>query len=255
MTPSTRKLSIQTKLLLPEDERPSGFRAKAKAAVFTTYPRFNFNITTSLSQHLQVGSQPRLIVKVAPLLEESTTLRAPEIEVVSYVLKLKASTLVRAEKTLWREYEDSEDTTIWKHDSEAPSLRYQQYPVFNTVTLNAGNDWTTSLECSRIANVPPTFRTYNIRRTYSATVKIMLRCAGEKLENEISFRSTVLHPIERQVANVGGNEPGPSMGMRGGENLPQYEGQDLPSYEGSSNTTLLKTGPTELEGSANGKMG
>ena len=112
-----RKHVIESKLLLPEAQRPTGFRQRAKAAaLMTSYPRFVFELQTSFPKHIQVGAQLFFVVKAEPLLSDrnNTSRAAPDVEITNYIIKLKAITNVRSETASRKKVDDADSVTIYR---------------------------------------------------------------------------------------------------------------------------------------------
>lgn len=238
-----RKHIVQNRMLLPEAERPMGFKARAKAALtLNAYPRYPFNVNIQCPQHLQIGTIPVITIHVAPLPDDELCTMSghrPDVELLSYSIKIKAHTYVRCEKFLMREHRNQGDMTAYKYDSPAHTA---------PVTLDESNAWTVLAQGKMIdASVCPSFRTYNIRRTYIVATSITIRVAGEKIDTSATSGGIVIHPLDRNqgVWRPGMYDPGASASQQGNralfgedvDELPGYEGPTSPAYEGPISTT------------------
>lgn len=234
-----RRHVVQNRMLMPEAERPVGFKARAKAALTpNAYPRYPFNVNIQCPQHLQIGKNPVITINVAPLPDDQLCTmngQRPDVELLSYSIKIKAHTYIRCEKSLLREHTNQAAMLAYRYDS----------PVhFAPVTLEENNAWTVAAQGKIIdASICPSFRTYNIRRTYIVTTSITIRLAGEKIDTSATSGGIVIHPLDRNqgVWRPGMYDPAASMASQQGnralfaddedDELPGYEGPTSPAYE------------------------
>ncbi len=93
-------VTVRNALLLPEKDRPSGFRAKAKAAFDPRrYPTYAFTWQCIGPQHLYRGSPVRLQFRIQPD-DKNTAVVVPDVTLKNIEVKLEAITACRAEKVL-----------------------------------------------------------------------------------------------------------------------------------------------------------
>lgn len=177
---------LQNEYLLPEEDRPSGFRQKTKFMFSSeTYPVYMYNIITVAPKEAYMGQPLVFEVSIRPNLDKSTAPIHPEIRLSSFHAHLVAYTEVRAEHSLFSSPEsDTHDSLPWLNtqvlDQAAP--------------FSKANDYTKVVHTrDGVNNVCTPFSTYNIARWYVLKIEFKLAATGK----EETFKRTVpihIHP-------------------------------------------------------------
>ena len=119
----TGYISVKNELLLPEADRPTGFKQKAKAALSSDYfPTYSFDWECLAPRHLYFGQPAAFEIHIRPRENECTAVVIPDVHLSSLTAEVKAHTQVRAEKQLFTSPESSSDTTVSQADGYKPSL-------------------------------------------------------------------------------------------------------------------------------------
>jgi hypothetical protein len=167
-------------LLLPENKgRDLTFKEKTSSFFNSSkLPMWKFAVNVTFPTRIALGTQFLINFGIEHLPQRSTAPQAPEVELVSLYVSLKAVSIIQAEGMFSDHTDDSEDTLFKK--------------VWDNVGyFNKGEGWTKILRGTFPMNVPPTFSTYNIRRSYCLKVAAVLKCA-DKTFNFTNTRSALL---------------------------------------------------------------
>lgn len=234
---SRDQFAVQNEHLLPEADRPTGFKQKTKALFHANfYPAYPFGVSVSFPRHVYIGQPMRFQIEIRPLplLKEWTTEVVSQINKLpflleSYCITLTSTTHVRAERPTLSFSEPS------AHAMESMLIGMQ--PA-RGLLIGAGRCAHT-VETRSLADVPSTFSTVNIRRTYALRFRLVLTVAGEEFKVVREHPVIVLSPIDVGAADAG-QEAGSSATMQdpGLEDLPLYEASAQP---GPSNGTQVFT--------------
>jgi hypothetical protein len=139
----------------------------------------SFGITTSLPQQLIQGSTFPIRVKVDHLPQSSTTDDIPAVYLREMSLSATVTTSGRAEANFrrWISLESDEEQTL-ASENNLDMLLYDEI-----TSLGPG---TTPVELGRLFNfrcfLAPDFHGYNLKRTYTLRLKLVLQCGGETQE-------------------------------------------------------------------------
>lgn len=92
-------VAVKNELLLPEADRPTGFKQKAKAAFSSDYfPTYSFDWTCVAPRDLILGQPAVFEVRIRPREQECTAPLIPDVRLTSFNATIVAHTQVRAEK-------------------------------------------------------------------------------------------------------------------------------------------------------------
>lgn len=199
-------IRVQSKYLLPEADRPRGFRERTKAALNPTayYPVAVFGWSCAVpTQVCRDGDAAvQLRVRAWPRFEESTTTTAstagggskmtmPEIRLLRCAVRVVAHTGARAEIHFvsCHDAEGHEDVASWSSLPDPTPFR-------------EADGWTKTLGTVALGRrVPSTFRTVNIARYYRMHVAVSFALpGGETRDFKEILPLTVLPPLARAQA-------------------------------------------------------
>lgn len=216
-------VSITNELLLAEEDRPSGFKQKAKGkamAVFSSgyYPKYTFDWKCFGPRHLYSGHPATFQVHITPRENECTAVAIPEIYLTAFTVAVKAATAVRAERRFLTTPESRGQCTI-------ATLMGM---IDDTGPFSKSNDWTKSVVTEHITEVPSSFRTVNISRSYSIQVRLVFKLTGKYRDFGESYQVFIHPPLQvaDSEAAVASSSARPmAEGEMGdpGSTLPQYE--------------------------------
>jgi len=209
---------IQNEHLLPESDRPMGFKEKAKALFKSDYyPGYHFDVSFSAPRHLYLDENLMFEVSLHPDMKLSTAPVTPEVQLVACSASLKAQTVARAEQQLFTEPESEGNEIV----VVLSALDRRLLPC----PLSKANEFTKQLSLGPLTGVPSTFATFNIARSYTLEFKIRLEGANKHFDVERTFPVTVHPPIK------GGVDGGCDAAVAGPSNAPNSEvTAQLPAY-------------------------
>lgn len=106
-------VSVSNELLVPLEQRPSGFKQKMKVA-FTSnnFPQYMFQWRYVGPQHIHLLEPVRFNVSIKPIPESCTAPLVPDVILVRFLLEIKANTFVRADRQLFTSPEADAETTL-----------------------------------------------------------------------------------------------------------------------------------------------
>lgn len=220
----TRRICVSNAHLLPPGDRPSGLKEKTKALFSSDYyPRHIFEATFSSPQHLYVSSRPRFSISIRHL-DDSTAPVVPDVILKSFSVSLKAYTEVRAEKQIFSEPTSHGDESLWG------SVKGVIGP------FEKSRDWTWDVRATTIPpRIPPSFKTYNINRSYRLKVSWIVRCAEKDFTLEQSHNVILKSPLMGDSsAEQGTSQQGYENFTEMGDVLPGQDPQSedrLPTYQ------------------------
>ena len=184
--------SVKNEFLLPEADRPTGFRQKAKAAFSSDYyPTYAFDWFVTGPAHLYLGQPMVFQVRIKPRENECTAIVIPDVQLSHFSVEIRAITDVRAERQIFSTPESHSDevkaTLRGVPDSAGP--------------FSKANDWSKTINTHKLTGLCSTFRTYNISQSYSMKIRGAFTLAGKTKEFDIDKSVTIHPPIE--TANEG----------------------------------------------------
>ncbi|MBE7158696.1 MAG: hypothetical protein INR62_09735 [Rhodospirillales bacterium] len=232
-------MDLSNEFLLPENERPSGFRQKAKAAFSSDfYPHYAFTWTLVVPRYIYLGQPIPFEIQVQVREDQCTAPVIPDILLKQFTAVLSSHTIVRAEKQFISNPEAGHDDILARltgeHDNRRP--------------FDKAHDWTKKITIPPLPpdRFTPSFKTVNISHTHSVEIKILLQAACKNISFEKRFLIDVLPPFlpprqshEAAVSSsaaasalLGHSAPPPPLAqeVQGVEEaLPRYE-EGLPEY-------------------------
>ncbi|KAK4630043.1 uncharacterized protein CLAFUR5_07758 [Fulvia fulva] len=219
ITSFTNQAKVQTEHLLPEDQRPSGFKQKAKA-VFTSshFPTFAVEITCTHPQHIFPGQQLSFEVALRRLDDETSASFFPEVTLEQFKAEIVAYTSVdTSQRRVGR------GTCRDKHVVQTMT-RHPGGPI----DLSKGNDHTAVITTDPIRNHPSSFSHHTVSRQYNLRLFMQFKIAnkGIRLNRECGI---VMVPTPLDYSTATGwdappAEAGPSTATDSHEDeLPTYE--------------------------------
>lgn len=214
---------ISNENLLPEEDRPSGFRQKAKAKLRDDpYPHYNFNWELTAPQEIHLGQPMAFEVVVKPREEECTAIIIPEINVKRLFAPLVGHTVVRAEKQFISSPEAGHDEQVQFLTAVPDDIR----------PFSKSGNWRKTFQTAALPDsVPSSFRTVNISQTYTMKLSLLFEVAGTTVAWKKELPMTVIPPVADGNGQVPSSSvPADSSGQAGEEEAPpQYE-EEPPDY-------------------------
>ena len=260
-------VSVSNELLLPEEDRPSGFRAKMKAKLrHDTYPTYSFDWACLIPRHLYIGQPCAFELHIRPREEACTAGVIPEVTVSDFAVQLVRQTTVRGGKGLLTSPEAgcSDDLTLrhYMNDERPFSKANDWSKTVNTQEIGVGRQFPrhgrrpvpytcddakpsngiksgyphTYATTGSITtwqpkeNLASTFQVYNVSQKYTLKWKLGFSAAGQTEKYE-GVSLVTLHP-PLQEPGSGATESSASVG--GPSNRPLDLGdveEALPQYE------------------------
>lgn len=205
---------VQNEHLVPEDDRASGFKQKAKAMFKSDYyPEYHFNVHTKYPGHIFVGQPLTFEIAIRPNESLCTAPITPEITVHAFNANIIAHTEVRAERSLLAEPESSGNETVAKLtgrliDSKEP--------------FSKAKDYTKVIKTPAVTGIPTSFSTFNISHTYTLELKYGIMAAKKVFKISKQIRVIVFPPLDLPPEPSAAGSSSRSM-EEAAAPLPQYE--------------------------------
>ncbi|KAI0528335.1 hypothetical protein GGR58DRAFT_519127 [Xylaria digitata] len=220
---------VSNELLLPEADRPAGFRQKTKALFGAGhFPAYGFDWVCLAPRELYLGQPACFEVRIKPREKECTATLIPEIWLKFFHVKIMAHTKVRADKTIFSCPESEGNYTVFEAmgaiDSKGPfSKANDNTKIVNTQALGTG----------RIGAFTSSFATYNISQEYSVRINFEFEVTGKLKNIDKEYAVKILPPLEAPAppppAATGGPSSQPPNAENKASDLPPYD--TLPPYE------------------------
>ena len=210
--------SVKNEFLLPEADRPTGFKAKAKAAFSSDYyPTYSFDWTITAPQHLYLGQPLPFEVAIRPR-ESNTAVLTPEVNLSSFNIIIRTIVNARADKQIFTSPEAHSD-------EETMTLRAV---MAEAGPFSKANDWTKTLNTRELRGLCTAFKTPNISVSHRMKIRGTFTLAGKTKEFEREFVITIHPPLERSNGQASSSEvAGSSSQAYGMESLeaalPEYD--------------------------------
>ncbi|KAF2724810.1 hypothetical protein K431DRAFT_281763 [Polychaeton citri CBS 116435] len=197
---------VRNELLMREEDRPAGFRQKAKFAFKSdSYPTYAFDWICSVPQHWYVGQPVSCEVRISPRVEECTAAVIPEVKLVDFSVQVREMTVVRAERVFLSTPESRGENTTGHYHGQ---LRGGN-------VFSKANDWTKIVTTRELDNCTSNFRTFNISQTHSFTVSFSFLVAGKHKSFSRENPIVVHPPLQQPHANIEAAQVGSSATARG----------------------------------------
>jgi hypothetical protein len=214
---------IQHSSLLPVDERPQGFKQKAKAMFSSSsFPVLLLDVYCIYPPYLYASQLPRLEISVRKDDAHTTATYMPDITLVALSMQLIAITNVDSRHRILGSSECHDTRTV--QTFQRTSIR--------PVELTKVNDFATKVDLDRVATHSSSFVHAKVSRQYLLKIEMKFNVADKpfKMTKEQDV-IVVPPPLDEHLDYT---EPPPMAGpscMHGEEQLPSYqeaqEGLDL----------------------------
>ncbi|KAI3326828.1 hypothetical protein HD806DRAFT_418765 [Xylariaceae sp. AK1471] len=221
-------VSVKNELLLPESDRPSGFKQKTKALFGAGhFPTYAFDWVCLAPKDIYLGQPVCFEVQIKPREHECTATLVPEVRLKYFGIEINAHTQVRAHRTIFRCPESEGNYKICQMvgviDNSGPfSKANENTKVVNTQALGGG----------KMGTFASSFATYNISQAYTIKISFAFEITDKVKHIDKEYGVIIHPPLETAPPPVAGSA-GPSSQAPNTENmacdLPQYE--PLPPYE------------------------
>ncbi|KAI0153276.1 hypothetical protein GGR57DRAFT_150468 [Xylariaceae sp. FL1272] len=219
-------VSVSNELLLPEADRPSGFKQKTKALFGAAhFPTYAFDWVCTAPKHLQSGQAARFDVKIIPRESECTAVLVPDVHWTCLFLEVKALTQVRAEAGLLSTPESEGNYTVCNMRC-FPADR-QPFSKANGFTKSIITQIDTTQQ-----NFSPSFSTFNITQSYSMELNLAFSVTGKNKAFKKQYPVYIYPPAECPIAPAPPSLEAPP--VQETPPLPQYE--QPPSYSKAENS-------------------
>lgn len=202
---------VQNEHLVPEDDRASGFKQKAKAMFKSDYyPEYHFEVHTKYPGHIYLGQPMTFEISIKPIESRCTAPITPEITMCAFNADINAYTEARAERIMFGEPESNGHDCVAKMtgrliDSKEP--------------FSKAKDYTKIITTPEVRGIPTSFSTFNINRTYTLELKYTIIAATKGFKVSKQIRVIVFPPLDLPAAApVAGPSSGPVA-----PSLPEYE--------------------------------
>ncbi|KAI1300555.1 hypothetical protein F5Y03DRAFT_363742 [Xylaria venustula] len=228
-------VSVRNELLLPESERPAGFRQKTKALFGAGhFPIYAFDWSCLAPTQVHIGQPMCFEVNIKPRENESTAALIPQVQLKHFQIEISAHTQVRAHTSIFRSPGAEGNYTVCQmmgvKDSNEPfSKANDNTKIINTEPLGTR---------SRVGLFATSFATYNISHAYSCKISFAFQLTDKMKYVDKEFLLTVLPPLETApppppaVAGPSSAPPQPEDIENKESELPRYE--PAPPYEKES---------------------
>jgi len=189
-------IMLQNEHLLPEEERPTGFRQKAKFALSSDkYPTYLFTIRGTLPTEVFVGQPLILELGVHPDANRCTAPVPPSIQLRSVGAVVRQYITVRAEHGFFSSEESSKDCYL---------PRVSGRIVEPNVPFCKANDHTKFIHASILNHdVGSSFSTWNICQRYMLEIEYQIHAAGKNKTCKHTMPITVHPPPVDDVGTAG----------------------------------------------------
>jgi hypothetical protein len=176
-------ISLQNEHLLPSDQRPTGFRQKAKFALSSDkYPTYLFFIRGTIPSSACVGPPLTLELGLHPDQNRCTAPVPPEVTLRWVRAELRQHITVRAEHGFFSSEESSKDSC----------LPLPCRIVEPQVPFGKANDHTKLVHTSAL-DAASSFSTWNICQRYTLEIKYQIHAAGKEKTMKHTL-PIVVHP-------------------------------------------------------------
>jgi hypothetical protein len=195
----TDYITLQNEHLLPEEERPTGFRQKAKFALSSDkYPTYSFSIRGTIPTDVFIGQPLTLSLAVHPDANRCTAPVHPAVTLRWLRAEARQYITVRAEHGFFSSEESSKDTHL-------PLARGAI--VQPNIPFCKANDYTKVVHANVFRHdVGSSFSTWNICQRYTLEVEYQLHAAGKFKTCKHTVPITVHPPPVDGGVEVGGAE-------------------------------------------------
>ncbi|KAI0860806.1 hypothetical protein F4860DRAFT_188242 [Xylaria cubensis] len=220
-------VSVKNELLLPESDRPSGFKQKTKALLGAgNFPTYAFDWVCLAPKDIHLGQPACFEVQIKPRAHECTATLVPDIRLKYFLIEIMAHTQVRAHRQIFRSPESEGNYRICQMagaiDNREPFSKANEYTkIVNTEALGSGKTGTLS----------SSFATYNISQTHTIKISFAFEITDKIKHTDREYAIMVHPPLQTApppiTAVAGPSQPQNTQDVE--SDLPRYD--PLPSYE------------------------
>ncbi|KAH0556779.1 hypothetical protein GP486_005431 [Trichoglossum hirsutum] len=196
-----KEFSCASFLFLPENERPSGFKK-----LLGTCPRSTFAIYAEIPQVIYPDQRAPIYVGLKHMLEQSTTLEPPLVQLRSLSVKLVGVTLVRVKSSggkLFGERTDRSENIFAILEKEmdltvpmTDHMDLRDYYRDISDEKSAEPIFNTDLICYW------PFTTHSIRKHYMLEVSMTVQCADKEIAADFKLQGVEVLPGRYHTENV-----------------------------------------------------
>nr|POE62896.1 hypothetical protein CFP56_03799 [Quercus suber] len=211
--------NIQNEFLLPEADRPSGFKQKAKAMFKSDYyPQYPFDLLFSAPYHAYIGERLEFKLQLRTFPDRATAVVVPEITVDNFKVTIEAFTQVRADKSTLGFYHPESYAT---EDCFQTTGGTRELGPFSDA-----NGFSHVVYTARLVDVPSSFSTVTTSRSYNMKAKFVLRGAEKTFEVKKEYQLVIHPPVEGGSALVTNRRPDMVSQPSSAPSPPEYETGD-----------------------------
>lgn len=180
---------IQNQYLLPEEERPTGFRQKTKFLFSSEhYPIYMYDIITTAPAEVYLGQPLVFEISIRPNLETTTAPLHPKLGILWLRARFLACTQVRCEHSLFSTPESDTNDALPRLSAEV---------IDQSVPFSKANDYTKVCRThTGLMGVCSPFTTYNISQQYRLNVEFRIAGAGTEQTFERNMPVMVHPPLD-----------------------------------------------------------
>jgi hypothetical protein len=188
-------VELQNENLLPEDQRPSGFRQKTKFMLSSQqYPTYIFDVVTTMASHIYLGQPITFELSVHPNFNRCTAPLPPEIKLLWLRAELRPRIDIRAEYGFF----SAEEAHKKGH---SPPMATEI--LDKDVPFCKANDHTKIVRsCNPVTGRQSSFSTYNICQQYTLEVEYSVAASGRHKTYKRQVPVTVHGPVGDMVART-----------------------------------------------------
>ncbi|KAI1420256.1 hypothetical protein F5Y12DRAFT_138761 [Xylaria sp. FL1777] len=217
-------VSVRNELLLPEPDRPSGFKQKTKAFFGAGhFPTYAFDWVCLAPQNVHLGQPVCFEVQIKPRAHECTAPLVPEVRLKYFLVEITAHVQVRAHTSIFTCPGSEGNYTVCEMrgviDSKEPfSKANDNTKVVNTEALGSR---------SSIGSFPSSFATFNILIAYTTKISFAFELTDKIQHFDHEYLTTVHPPLDTAPPPPPAPTAGPSSHHTNTANMDSY----LPGYE------------------------
>ncbi|CAK4023668.1 Hypothetical predicted protein [Lecanosticta acicola] len=220
----TERAVLQSSNLLPEDQRPQGFKQKAKAVFSSShFPKLALDVSCTQWHYICPGHNPSFEIVVRRSNNDSTSPTFPEVSLEFFRVKLVAYTSANTAQRVRGKPLCSDNDIVQRLECRT------NLPL----TYSKANDYTHRVGVDPIAQLPSSFKHLKVSRSYQFKITMHFKVAEETVKVKKKHPVVLIpHPVEPM--QLGENDAGPSRAgtdQAAGPSRHGDEDEALPRYE------------------------
>lgn len=213
-------VNLQNEHLLPEDERPTGFRQKTKFMLSSQqYPTYIFDIVTTVPSEIFLGQPMEFELSVHPNFNQCTAPLPPQITLISMYATLRSRIDIRAEHGFLSAQEAH-------NNSHLPPISTEI--LDRDVPFSKANDHTKIVRTRAVSGIQSSFSTYNICQHYTLEVQYVIAAAGKQKNFKRRVPITIHGPINNSATGQ------PAYALTNGRNVEASSSAVATASQGSA---------------------